>query len=61
MYDRRDFLKTTVAASSVLAISSVPRAFAAGIAIYLHQGYSRYMGGKKGQPCSGGDDNRFKN
>ena len=29
MQDRRDFLKTTVAAASVLAISSVPRAFAA--------------------------------
>lgn len=29
MNDRREFLKTTLAAASVLAISSVPRAFAA--------------------------------
>ena len=29
MYDRRDFLKTTAVAASVLAMSSVPRVFAA--------------------------------
>jgi superoxide reductase len=36
MQDRRDFLKTTVAAASVLAISSVPGAFAAGKAMYTN-------------------------
>lgn len=30
MHDRRDFLKTTAAAASVLAISSVPQALASG-------------------------------
>ena len=41
MYDRRDFLKTTVAAASVLAISSVPRAFAAGTAMYTNIIYTK--------------------
>ena len=36
MQDRRDFLKTTAAAASVLAISSVPRTFAAGTAMYTN-------------------------
>ena len=36
MHDRRDFLKTTAAAASVLAISSVPRAFAATTPMYTN-------------------------
>ena len=52
MYDRRDFLKTTVAAASVLAISSVPRAFAAGKAPYTNVIFTKdnpgYWAGKEG-------------
>ncbi len=36
MQDRRDFLKTTAVAASVLAMSSVPRAFAASTPKYTN-------------------------
>ena len=36
MHDRRDFLKTTAVAASVLAVSSLPRAFAASTAMYTN-------------------------
>jgi superoxide reductase len=41
MHDRRDFLKTTAAAASVLAISTVPRAFAAETAQYTNIIYTK--------------------
>ncbi|MDR3630526.1 MAG: desulfoferrodoxin family protein [Desulfocapsaceae bacterium] len=41
MQDRRDFLKTTVAAASLLAINSVPRAFAAGNPMYTNIIYTK--------------------
>jgi superoxide reductase len=41
MYDRRDFLKTTAAAASVLAISTVPQAFAADTALYTNVIYTK--------------------
>ena len=41
MHDRRDFLKTTAVAASVLAISSVPQAFAAGTAMYTNIIYTK--------------------
>lgn len=41
MQDRRDFLKTTVVAASVLAINSIPRAFAAVPAMYTNVIYTK--------------------
>jgi len=41
MHDRRDFLKTTVAAASVLAISSIPQAFAAAPPMYTNVIYTK--------------------
>lgn len=46
MQDRRDFLKTTAAAASILAISSVPRAFAANTAMYANIIYTKDNPGK---------------
>ena len=41
MHDRRDFFKTTVAAASILAISSIPQAFAAVPAMYTNVIYTK--------------------
>jgi superoxide reductase len=46
MQDRRDFLKTTVAAASIFAVSSVPRTFAAGTPAYTNIIYTKENPGK---------------
>ena len=46
MHNRRDFLKTTAAAASVLAISSVSRALAASPAMYTNIIYTKDNPGK---------------
>ena len=46
MHNRRDFLKTTAAAASVLAVSSVTQAFAAGPAMYTNIIYTKDNLGK---------------
>ena len=62
MNDRRDFLKTTAVAASLIALSSVPNSFAANKSEYtnIHQRKSRPMEGKRGPSCPKGDGNWFK-
>ena len=46
MYDRRDFLKTTAAAVSVMALTSAPRAFASSSAEYKNIVFTKDSPGK---------------
>ena len=49
MNDRRFFLKTTAAAASILALNSVPRAFAESTPMYTNIIFTRDNPGKWGQ------------
>ena len=49
MNDRRDFFKTIAVAASILALNSVPRAFAASLPMYTNIIYTRDNPGKWGQ------------
>jgi superoxide reductase len=46
MYSRRDFLKTTAVAASVLAISSVPQVFAADTSKYTNIIFTKHNPGR---------------